>query len=263
MALPKECFIIPKYNYKKNIKYPSGQEIDNFLNNLGFDRTYLTDRIIDADETTTYICDYCEKECYGDVYRYKFMEYINRILNGENKQISTYYIKDMCRECKKSNISIQENEIFFEIDSMSKYHKLSYDYTIEALMNIADNEYLYVVKECSFGNTYNVDIHYYLKYYKNGKIYLDHELQTHSPYFGCDIIDLELNNNIAKITYNEKHYICEVTLEFNYDNSHEIFLKSKPRCFSRSQNVNTKNHEIGKIIKFTKNGVISESNTYF
>lgn len=257
MALPTGCVMLQKNCYEKIIKAPTEEEIDMFLKSLNLKKNDLCDKVINPENFIQNICDYCSKPCHGITYRYK----IKVFYKSKAKRDKYYYaINNMCKKCNNKN-----NEFSEFIGHVNHYNNLYYNYDIIAINKISTNEYIYVVKEYTTGNDGDVDIHYYLKYYKDGKIFLDHELQTYNPYFGCDIIDIQFkkDENIIKVIYSEKHQICEVDLELQYDISHNILLKSKPQSFSRSQNNNTSNHEIGKIIKFIKNGVISENNKYF
>lgn len=63
-------------------------------------------------------------------------------------------------------LGLEEKDLI-EIETPDKLLN-SYEYTITFVRYINDQEYLYVVKEMD-NNDFIVDIHYYLKYYKNGK----------------------------------------------------------------------------------------------
>lgn len=98
--------------------------------------------------------------------------------------------------------------------------------------------------------------------YDNGNIIIDREMQTYNPYFNIDVLSLDFIDNVAMISYHEKHCVCSVKIIPN-EKKHNIYLKSKPNTFSRSQNENIKDHDIGEIIEFIKNDVIMENKTYF
>lgn len=93
---------------------------------------------------------------------------------------------------------------------------------------------------------------------------MDHELKTYNPYFGCDIISITINNNLITIKYEEKYSICEVILrpETDPERFTKRLLYSTPNTFSRLLSSLTKNHEIGEIIHFIRDGKEMTNKTY-
>jgi hypothetical protein len=232
---------LPMQNDEERPFDPTEDKINNLLTELGLKQDDLTDRIVNVDEITDYTCDFCFKICHGDVYRYSRYKYSNS--------------KDMCKVCKNNGMDNNLNIELYEIDETSKMLNLSYDYKIIALIKYEDDSYLYVVEESDLDSSY-LDIHYYLKYYKNKKILIDYELQTYNPYFGCVITYLEMIDNVVKVTYVEKHHECKVYITYDENIFHDIYLKSKPKEFARCQNDNVKHHEIGKVLLFKKDDKI-------
>ena len=232
---------------KENI---TSDDLDKFLNELKLEKEDLEDYVENTEGITNYSCDVCEEPCVGDFRQYHIKE----------KSWTRY--NDVCKECTEQNKYDGTDE--YRIYKCPKYNQtLSYNYEIISLKQINETDYLYVVEEQNLYSSHQ-DIHYYLKYYKNGKIILDHELNTYNPYFGCIVKSLQLVDDTIKIIYNEKHCECEVWLIIDENNkSHNIYLKSKPSAYARSQNEDVEYHEIGKIVKFIKDGRTMEKLSYW
>lgn len=137
-----------------------------------------------------------------------------------------------------------------------------YNYKIIALKKIDNGKYLYVVEEKNNDN-FNNDIHYYFKYYENGYIVMDHEIQSYNPYFEISIYKMELNDDIVQVEYSEKYKCCTVDIKIDRENKHKVYMKSQPHEFSRDQNESTRNHEIGTIVKFIKAGKEMKMLSYY
>lgn len=147
---------------------------------------------------------------------------------------------------KKMNLS--RNDLR---DTNKSLYDKTYTYEINGLLMITDSKFLYVVEECG-DHDGDQDIHYYLKMFDSGKIVLDWELYSYNPYFGCNTLDLQWDekNNIAYIRYSEKHKIYKCAIKpVSFDKGHQIYLKSQPNEFSRSENSDCANHELGKVVE--------------
>lgn len=194
---------------------------------------------------------------------------------------------DICVKCQSSlNITLD----LCSIKEPPTYNdKLSYKYDIIFIKKINDQKYIYIVEENNF-DINNEDIHYYLKYYDNGKIIIDHELQTYNPYAGIYDINIDIINDatidetvdtdfstkvnteintkvnttddIIVLSYGEKHDYCVVKLKPD-NNGHNVYLKSKPNSFARCQNEKVKWHEIGEIIEFKVGNNIMKGKSYW
>lgn len=228
----------------------SDRDLQDFFQTLHITEEEMNDFIPNTNSETNYICNYCGLDCYSDVYTF----YIHESTTFKKRN-------HMCEICynKREDKSIQEDYK----ESCSVYlSKISYTYKIIALKKLNNNEYIYVVQEENLHED-DQDIHYYLKYYNDGFIYIDHEIQTYNPYFGCKINLIEkIENDIIHIHYHEKHNKCNVYIKFNVDKKHQIWMKSKPNAYMRCQNSSTKEHEIGEIISFFNNDKPSETLSY-
>lgn len=231
------------------------------LNALGLTMTNLNDLIENTNMKTTYICDFCQSDCIGDIHS-----------SISPNDLGGYGWIDMCDVCYKKFRIDQMSDIKFKLTKCNKYDEQnSYVYKIVKVKKISNNEFLYVISEENL-NAFNKDVHYYLKYFLNQHIFLDWEIDTYNPYFGCDVLSLDLEQKldenkepifIAKIKYSEKHKICEVQIKSDYKKSHKKYLGSKPNTFSRSQNEKTSGDSIGTVIEFIKAGKQMESLKYF
>ena len=128
--------------------------------------TYINETIINKNTTlNSKICELCKK----------------------NKTTSMTKYIDVCIKCQnKETIPL---EYCTRCDAIEYLDELSYEYKFIFIKKISDNEFIYIVEEKNF-DMENQDIHYYLKYFLNDKIILDHELQTHNPYAGIYDIDV-------------------------------------------------------------------------
>ena len=242
--------------------------INIFFNELNLTKDDMKDYTLNTKRNSGYVCDFCKEKCYGDV-----RQYTTKFINDKSTKFIIYRgPRDMCEKCyDKDTInnypSIQMNATLYKTIICNKYEEdTSYDYTIMALKvfqdsNTNNTNLLYVIEEKNINDMYQ-DIHYYLKYYKNKKVVVDYELDTYNPYFGCDIISLNLNENIITVEYYEKHKTCKVSV-MEDGNTHNVYLKSQPKTFARCQNTNVKSHNIGKVIKFLKNGKENKNLNYF
>ena len=242
----KDVNIKTYWNMEKDDVYsiiPTDEQLNEFMLSLNITNEYLFDLIPNTERKTEYRCDFCREDCFGDVYRFEENE-------SKNGRIWHTYMKDMCEIChEKDPKPLGENDRLCKCPVYDGDE--SYKYKITALKKLSETEYLYVIEEANMSS--NQDIHYYLKYFKNNTIILDHELQTYNPYFGCKVTNLQkINENTIQITYYEKHKSCIVDIEYDEKKSHKIFIKSKPKSYARSQNESTRYHEIGKIVKFVK-----------
>jgi len=180
-------------------------------------------------------------------------------------------ISHICSECPEHNRRYCEKCFDTHMDLLPVEApptlSTSYTYKVTFVRRINDNdqEYLYVIEEMG-NNVYNVDVHYYLKYFKDGQILIDWELGSYNPYFGCDVNLLEWDSekNEILIGYSEKHGYCKVTLGLvGCQNSHQEYLKAKPGTFARSQNKEIDQRQArGQVIEFWKNGKKMESKAY-
>jgi hypothetical protein len=225
-------------------------DLQDLFQTLGLKEEEMNDFIPNTNRETNHICNYCSFDCYGDVYTF----YIRETKTYQER-------KHMCEICydNRQDKSIKEN---YKEECSIYLLKLSYAYKIIALNKINNTEYIYVVQEENL-NENDQDIHYYLKYYKDGYIYIDHEIQTYNSYFGCQINTIEkLQDDIIHVNYNEKHNQCDVQIKMNVHQKHQIWMKSKPNTYLRSQNNLSKEHEIGEIIQFMNNNTISKTLSY-
>lgn len=188
-----------------------------------------------------YYCDNCKEELIGNFYKLKY--------------------EDVCLMCHQTNPENYKNHKRV-IHSLSE----SYKYEIIYLKKINDTSFVYVVEEqnCDCNNQ---DIHYYLKYFKNSKIIIDHEVCTYNPYFGIYDITVDVldeTNDVFEMFYREKHAKCSVQIKSipsQIEKGHNVY--SQPSCYTRSGNDLCKDHELGEIIQFKKNEKIMESKRYF
>lgn len=199
--------------------------------------------------------------------------------NFEKINIGTFGTQ--CNLCKQNKCNVYkmlvkcinacikcQNELNLSIEYCNLRHppeyddNLSYKYNIISIKKLNDKKFIYIVEENNFNKNME-DIHYYLKYYNNGNIIVDHEIQTYNPYFGVWNIAIDIDNdNIITLSYHEKHKPCVIKLKPNGDN-HKIYLKSKPGTSYRSYNEKVKWHEIGDIIEFKVGDKIRENKEYF
>jgi hypothetical protein len=187
-----------------------------------------------------YICDYCDKKTVDKVIA----------INDVKKP-------DACISCF-NHLGLQKADI-----NNLRNRDETYVYEIIYTLKLAANEWIYVVYEHDNNNT--IDCHYYLKYYKNGWIILDHELQSYNPYYGCEVESVTINNDLVTIRYEEKHCFCEVTLkpETTSEKFTKRLLYSVPGSSSRLMKPETKSHEIGEIIQFIKDEKEMVNKTYW
>ena len=240
---------------------------DELLSELKISKDDLKDYVLNVDGITYHYCDFCGEDCVGEFYKIK------------NIEITNYtHFKDMCRQCFKNNplsetadnLPVYQYEDFWK--HINKDHiaiikppiyaeQKSYDYDIISVKKISDHKYIYVVEEINI-YTHVQDVHYYLKFYDNGNIIIDYELDTYNPYFSVDVIYLDYVDDVVTIKYHEKHCCCCVKVKPD-GRTHSIYLKSKPQTFSRAQNLETKDHNIGEVVEFIKNDKIMENKNYF
>ena len=155
---------------------------------------------------------------------------------------------DVCDKCFGTNkyVELTENKDLLErFDTI--FYKIIYS-------NNINNIDVYVIYE--YDNNHGMQYcEYFLLCIKDNKIILNYKIDTYNPYFGLDVkgceIKQELNHIIIK--YYEKHYLCDVTLEFDFtseETQYEIngLYKFKP---------------IGSVIEFKKGDKIMESKKYF
>lgn len=190
-------------------------------------------------------CDFCD--IHNSLYDGNFIKVF-----CNNKMM------DACVDCfTKNNLTQATKKQMIELKDWSLY---KYEFVFVA--KISESEYIYIVEEKN--KSENIDVHYYLKIVKNKEIILDHEIQTYNPYFG--VRDISIENFTEKeitIKYREKASICEVTIKYDVTTSSKNYLYSMPDYFARCNNDNVKDHEIGTITKFIKNGIVITNNTYF
>lgn len=145
------------------------------------------------------------------------------------------------------------NELKDLIDFKDRDEEYFYDITF--CTKLKDNEYLYVVEETNHeSGTGWVDVHYYLKYYKDGLILIDWELESYNPYFGCDVKKLYKNDDGIHLEYREKHRYCKAILVPASDSEgHQDYVVSQPNKYARSQNtqLHQQQHR-GTVIEFWK-----------
>ena len=130
----------------------------------------------------------------------------------------------------------------FRTRKAPKYDRaLSYKYIIGQVIKLGDNEYLYDFIE--FNHDRTVDVHYYVKYYKNGEILADIELDGPNPWDGIHIKELAKKGDYIYVKYDGNR---EKTIKpVSPGQGHHIWFKSQPQTYSRVQSEHAKHHQLG------------------
>ncbi len=152
--------------------------------------------------------------------------------------------KDACVSCfnEKSLEEITDIEKLKE-----RYDTIKYEIEYESKNNGIDAYVIYEYNNCSS----NQFCQYYLLCLKDGKIILNWIIDTYNPYFGVSIKDCIIEDYFIKISYREKHYLCNVTLEYDNDNDDE-YVKYGIYNYKPT----------GKVLEFIKGENVMESKRY-
>lgn len=178
-----------------------------------------------------YVCDFCQYDGpYEGIYKIddKQKDACDKCISSKN----LVELTDRDKLIKRSDTICYRNEFHTNMFGIDIYVIYEYD-------NVCGCQH------CE----------YYLLCIKNNKIILNYIIDTYNSYFGVEVLSVEVVPDLNEITikYQEKHYVCNVTLEFD--------VTSEETNYSNNGLYDFK--PIGKVIEFKKNNVIMPSKRYF
>lgn len=120
---------------------------------------------------------------------------------------SQYY--EFSQGCKEAVKQVVEK---LGIEPESKQFGYKYRVTTAYICENDPDKFVYVLYENGCDDSYDRDVHYYIKAVDNGILVVDWELYSYNPYFGCEIAELKWVDDKVVVKYEEKHNIYNVEL---------------------------------------------------